>query len=239
MREKTLDLTGSAKTACRGPRCPKGTYDFDAPVKGRWFGVEYLALEPYSHTAQIIDSETLTIAEEWEVGHDWSRTELYEDLLIAGKRGSPQMKRIGQVWRPMGVNLRHMIWLPHFLRPDLVAGVATDLMSFGHQCWFETDLTTILGKPICYLDSDIIGALESSQDGSIIAVGIGRRPTGFAALLDLNGAGRVIVYTQGTHRKVLSIPPREAGEHFELSLDGTFLAILRGEKLSLYAVPHP
>jgi hypothetical protein len=107
------------------------------------------------------------------------------------------------------------------------------------QCWFETDGVALLQKPVCYSESDVPGEIQSSQDGSVLAVSIQMRPTGFSALLDLNGKGGVTVYTRGTHLKLLTVVPKEReGGDFALSLDGSLLCVLRGEKLSLYAVPH-
>lgn len=232
---KTLDLAWSGQTACRGAGCPSRDYDLIVPVQGRLFGIRYFGLRPDTRTTKIIDSQTFAVIDQWD---NWFLRELYEDGALAGQDHVPQRKLVGREWQPFGTSLPVRAIGPHFLTANLFAFAFVDAERLQRQCWAETDGASLRGKPICYSELDRIGGFASSQDGSTIAVTTYRPPEGFAALFDLNGTSRTIVYAQGTHRKLLTIPPRQAGA-FALSLDGSRLAVLRREKLSLYRVPHP
>jgi len=237
LRKKSLGLNWSSD--------PWRGYDVSVPVTGHFFAVTYYELLNKKRDVQIFDADTLDVADEWnslESSKTWIKPQLYADIVLSGVSESapPLIKTLGGTWQPFNPQLPHTT--PYFLTAKQFIASYSNPDEFNTWCWTETDEKTILSNPVCYPKSDSFGRIVSSQNGSIIAVGIGRL-TAWDAALDRYDKGRVVVYAEGSHRKLLTTSWKrghegESGGDFALSLDGSLLAVLNGEQLDIYRVPR-
>jgi hypothetical protein len=204
-------------------------------IKSDFFGIEYIHLESGEQITQIIDSRTLTVAEQWKGRFGkLLETKIFEDYILTGEFGSVLKKQIGQEWRPFGSNLPKA-GIFDFITADLY--IEHFVASDGKNCWVETDGLSFKGKPICYPEAHKIGVFRPSWDGSIIKASIVKIATGFRAWLDLPDPTDLIVYQQGTHKILLKMQNMYDLSDSALSRDGSMLAVVREDMLSVYPIP--
>ena len=216
-------------------------YSLSVPASGHYFAVSY---HPAPHSpldVKVFDADTLSIREEWpNLDSRWPTPRLFQNRVISGPGDAPLIKTLGGPWQPLDLSIPHAG--AQFLTADRFVALFPNLKyppqfeGGSHWCWSEIDGRTTLYKPMCYSDTDDPGLIETSADGAVIAARIWRM-TAWDWGLDLDPSERVIVYAEGSHRQLLKTSWRRVGIDFALSLDGSMVAVLWGQRLTVYRVP--
>jgi hypothetical protein len=203
-------------------------------IKGDLIGIECIHFKLGETDTQIVNTRTLTVVEKWKNQlKESKRANIYEDLILVTYGSSVLTKRIGQEWHFFGSSFPQPVWDAHFVTDNLF--IAETGAAGDRNCWFETDGLSIIGKPICYRHPDKAGIYVPSRNSSIIIAAIVKLG-GIRATLDLDLQTELIVYRQGTHEVIMKIRPSEF-RYIALSMDGSMLAVVRDDILSVYPVP--